>query len=44
MNNNIWINRLAILVLMFMLYAAGYSGGKDQLLQAHHAHPECMKR
>ncbi len=34
---NPWINRIAVLVVMFAIYAAGYSGGRDQVLN----HPAC---
>jgi hypothetical protein len=36
-----WINRAAVLVLMFMLYGIGIATGRDQATMAHHAHPAC---
>lgn len=41
MITNIWLNRAAALACLLMVYAAGYSGGKDQATQAHHNHPAC---
>ena len=38
---NPWANRFAALALLAMVYAAGYSGGKDQATMAHHNHPAC---
>jgi hypothetical protein len=36
MITNSWINRAAALVTLLMVYAAGYAGGRDQAVQAHH--------
>jgi hypothetical protein len=41
MINNPWLNRAAVLATLLMVYAAGYAGGKDQAIQAHHNHPAC---
>ena len=41
MINNPWINRITVLVVMFAIYAAGYSGGRDQATLAHQQHPAC---
>jgi hypothetical protein len=41
MVTNPWINRVTVLVVMFAIYAAGYSGGRDQATLAHHNHPAC---
>ena len=34
-------NRITVLVLLIAMYAIGYSGGRDQAVQAHHSHPAC---
>jgi len=34
MINNPCVNRIAALVMMFMIYAAGYASGKDQAVLA----------
>jgi hypothetical protein len=39
MINNIHINRLAVLVLMLCICAAGYDTAKQEAAQAHHNHP-----
>lgn len=41
MLTNPWINRAALLVLMFMLYGIGIAAGRDQATMAHHNHPAC---
>ena len=41
MITNPWINRITVLVVMFAIYAAGYAGGRDATVQAHHNHPAC---
>jgi hypothetical protein len=41
MITNPWINRISSLVLLAAVYAAGYAGGRDQAVQAHHNHPTC---
>ena len=41
MVTNPWINRITVLVVMFAIYAAGYAGGRDAAVQAHHNHPAC---
>jgi len=35
------INRIAALVLLFMVYAAGLDAGRDAAVQAHGNHPAC---
>lgn len=35
------LNRIAVLVLLMMVYAAGHAGGRDAAVQAHHNHPAC---
>jgi hypothetical protein len=35
------INRITVLVVMFAIYAAGYSGGRDQAIINHQQHPAC---
>jgi len=39
-NNALW-NRIALVVLMFMLYGIGIAAGRDQAVQAHHSHAAC---
>ena len=34
-------NRITVLVLLIAMYAIGYSGGRDQAVQAFHNHPAC---
>ena len=34
---NPWVNRISALLLLCVIYAAGYSGGRDQVLN----HPVC---
>jgi len=34
-------NRITVLVLLIAMYAIGYSGGRDQAVQAHHQYPAC---
>lgn len=41
MINNRWLNRCAVLAVMFMLYGVGVSAGRDQAAVAHHNHPAC---
>lgn len=41
MITNRWINRCALLVLMFMLYGIGIAAGRDQATLAHHNSPAC---
>jgi hypothetical protein len=41
MTTNTMINRIASLVLLFMIYAVGVSMGRDQVAEAHHNHPAC---
>jgi Flp pilus assembly protein protease CpaA len=41
MITNPWINRIAVLVVMFAIYAAGYAGGRDATILAHRQHPAC---
>lgn len=41
MINNRWLNRCAVLAVMFMLYGVGVSAGRDQAAVAHHNHPVC---
>ncbi len=35
------VNRITVLVVMLAIYAAGYAGGRDQAIFAHHQHPAC---
>ena len=39
MINNVWINRIATLVVLAMVYAAGYDSAKQQATQAAVNHP-----
>ena len=39
--NNPWVNRITVLIVMFAIYAAGYAGGRDNAILAHHNHPAC---
>ena len=41
MITNPWINRIFALTTLLAIYAAGYSGGRDQATLAHHNHPAC---
>jgi hypothetical protein len=41
MVTNPWINRIFALTTLLAIYAAGYSGGRDATVQAHHNHPAC---
>lgn len=41
MITNPWLNRCAVLALMFMLYGVGLAAGRDQATLAHHQHPAC---
>lgn len=41
MINNPWINRVAALVLLAMVYAAGHHDGA---MKAHHQHPACQEQ
>ena len=41
MITNPWVNRISALLLLCVIYAAGYSGGRDQATLAHHNHPAC---
>lgn len=41
MINNPWVNRITALVVLLAIYAAGYSGGKEQATIALHSHPVC---
>lgn len=41
MITNPWINRISSLVLLAAMYAIGYSGGRDQAVQAYNNHPAC---
>jgi hypothetical protein len=39
MITNPWVNRIAVLVTMFAIYAAGYAGGHEKATQSHQNHP-----
>ena len=39
MINNLWINRIATIVVLVMVYAAGYDTARQEAVQAHHNHP-----
>jgi TctA family transporter len=41
MVTNPWANRITALVVLAAIYAAGYAGGRDQAILAHHNHPAC---
>jgi hypothetical protein len=41
MITNPWVNRISALLLLAVIYAAGYSGGRDAATLAHHQHPAC---
>lgn len=41
MITNPTLNRVAALVLLVMVYAAGTAAGRDQATMAHHNHPAC---
>jgi len=36
-----WINRFAVLVLLFCVYAAGIAGGRDQAVADYQNHATC---
>ena len=40
--NRFW-NRVACLVLLAMVYAAGYDTAKQEAAQAHHNHPAAQE-
>ncbi len=39
MITNVWINRIATVVVLVMVYAAGYDTARQEAAQAHHNHP-----
>lgn len=41
MITNPWVNRITVMVLLAVIYAAGYAGGRDNAILAHHQHPAC---
>ena len=43
MINNPIVNRLAVLVLMFAVYAAGVSGGREQTVLNAQGTPACQQ-
>jgi hypothetical protein len=43
MINNPIVNRLAVLVLMFAVYAAGISGGREQTVLTAQGEPVCQQ-
>ena len=43
MINNPFINRLAVIVLMFAVYAAGVSGGREQTMLSAQGEPVCQQ-
>ena len=43
MINNPFVNRLAVIVLMFAVYAAGVSGGREQTVLTAQGTPVCQQ-
>ena len=43
MINNPIVNRLAVIVLMFAVYAAGVSGGREQTMLSAQGEPACQQ-
>ena len=43
MINNPFVNRLAVLVLPFAVYAAGVSGGREQTVLSAQGTPVCQQ-
>ena len=43
MINNPIVNRLAVIVLMFAVYAAGISGGREQTVLNAQGEPVCQQ-
>ena len=43
MINNPIVNRLAVIVLMFAVYAAGISGGREQTALTAQGEPVCQQ-
>jgi hypothetical protein len=43
MINNPFVNRLAVIVLMFAVYAAGVSGGREQTVLTSQGKPVCQQ-
>jgi hypothetical protein len=43
MINNPFVNRLAVIVLMFAVYAAGISGGREQTVMTAQVEPVCQQ-
>ena len=43
MINNPFVNRLAVIVLMFAVYAAGVSGGREQTVLTAQGEPVCQQ-
>lgn len=41
MVTNPWINRIAVMAMMFAIYAVGYADGRDNAVQAYNNHPAC---
>ncbi len=39
MITNVCINRIATIVVLVMVYAAGYDTARQEAAQAHHNHP-----
>jgi hypothetical protein len=40
---NSFVNRLAVIVLMFAVYAAGVSGGREQTVLSAQSKPVCQQ-
>jgi len=43
MINNPFVNRLAVIILMFAVYAAGVSGGREQTVLTAQGKPVCQQ-
>jgi hypothetical protein len=43
MTINPWLNRLTVLALLAMVYAAGHDAGRIAAVQAHNNHPACQQ-
>jgi hypothetical protein len=41
MTLNPWLNRIAAVTLIFMMYGVGISVGREQATIAHQQHPAC---
>ena len=43
MITNPWVNRISALLLLCVIYAIGYAGGRDQAVQAFTQQSTCVK-